>query len=234
MARSHGKETRVLVNDAHLSGSISGWRFEHRRLLSDDTNLLSSGDQWQPGQLAGSVGVTGMFDAATITPVIDTAAAADGTFLVTQFPVTPAVGSLAFISEGNISSRDYPGAVKDLVRLNITGTPNDGVDMGNTLHVLGAETADANGSSVDNAASSANGAVASFHLTAYTGLTDISVKIQHAPDDSTWADLITFTTATGVTWERKTASGTIDRYLRATWDVTGTGSATFAVVCARR
>lgn len=236
MARSHGSQTRVLVNDAHLSGNISGWRYEHRRNYAMVTNLLSGGDQWHPGQLAGSVGVNGFFDsaAADITAVVDAAATVEAGLLITAFAETPAVGSLAFFSQGNLSARDAPAAVKDVVKLNITGTPNDGTDLGYTLHVLGAETIDGNGSSVDNAASSAGGAVAAAHVTAFSGLTSAVLKVQHSPDNSVWADLITFTTATGKTWERQSVTGTVDRYLRALWDVTGAGSVTFAIVCARR
>lgn len=236
MSRGHGKDTRVLVNDSHLSGYVSGWRFEHRRLLSDDTNLLSIGDQFKPGQIAGSVGITGMFDAAAsgITEVLDTARTTDNGLVSTFYPFTPAVGSMVFLARGNVSGLDYPAQVKDLVRVSLTGQPEDGVDIGTSLHILGAETADGDGSSVDNTASSANGAVAILHATAFTGLTDIVIKVQHSTDNSSWSDLITFATVTGETWEYATASGTVNRYLRANWDVTGTGSCTFELSAARR
>lgn len=236
MPRSHGKDTRVLVNNAHLSVSISGWRYEHRRLLSDVSVLTSNGEQFIPGQLGGSLGINGVFDSAVgdIVATMNTAATTEGGLLITAFPETPAVGSFAVFGEGNISARDYPAPVKDAVRVDITGTPNDGLDMGRTLHVLGAETADGNSTNVDNAASSAGGAVATLHVTVYTGFTNVVFKVQHSPDNSAWSDLITFTTVTGTTWQRSAVTGTVNRHLRAFWDVTGSGSATFAMVCARR
>lgn len=236
MARSHGKQTRVLVNAASLSGSVSGWRWDHKRPLSDVSVLTSDGDQFIPGQLGGALALSGVFDSAAgdIVATLQTAATTDGGFLMTAFAETPAIGSLAGFGEGNISARDYPAAVKDAVRVTIEGTPNDGVDMGVTLHVLGAETADGNSTNVDNAASSAGGAVAVLHVTAFTGFSQAVFKVQHSPDNSSWSDLITFTTVTGTTWERKTATGTVNRHLRGFWDMTGTGSTTFAMVCARR
>lgn len=236
MARSHGKQTRVLVNAASLSGSISDWKWNFRRILSDVSVLTSDGDQFIPGQIGGALGLTGVFESAAgdIVATLQTAATTDGGLLITAFGETPAVGSLAGFGEGNVSARDYPAAVKDAVRVTIEGTPNDGVDMGVTLHVLGAETADVNGTNVDNAASTAGGAVGVIHVTAFTGFTQAVLKVQHSPDNSAWSDLITFTTVTGITWQRSAVTGTVNRHLRSFLDVTGTGSITFAMVCARR
>jgi hypothetical protein len=236
LSRSHGKDTRVLVNSAHLSGSIAGWHFEHQRLYADASNLLSTGEQWHPGQLSGSLGISGHFNAAAgdIEATLDTARTTAAGLLVTIFAETPAIGSWAFFGEGNVSALDYPGAVKDLVKVELTGTPNDGVDVGVTLHVLAAETTDGNSTNVDNTASSAGGAVGTLHVTAFSGFTGVVFKIQHSPDNSAWSDLITFTTVTAATWERKTVTGTVNRHLRGFWDVTGSGSATFAIAGARR
>lgn len=237
MSRSHGIQTRVIVNAASLSGSVTGWRFDHRRSLQADVTVLTStGDQFLPGQLSGGLAIGGVFDSAVgdIVSTLDTAAATTDGLLTTMFPETPAVGSFAFIGAGNVSARDYPAPVKDAVRVSLEATPNDGVDMGVTLHVLAAETADGNGTGVDNAASSANGGVASLHVTAYTGFTSVLFKVQHSTDNSSWSDLISFTSVTAATWERKTVTGTVNRYVRAFWDVTGSGSATFAMAFARR
>jgi hypothetical protein len=235
VSRLHSKSTRVLVNNAHLSGDIRSWSFQHRRNLSSVANLLSGGEEYIPGLLSGSVNITGNFNsgAGNITTILNTARASEGGLLTTFLEGTT-IGNLAFISEGNVSSSDTPAQVQDAVRVSIQGTPNDGVDIGVLLHALGAETADSNGTSVDNAAASSNGAVASLHVTAFSGLTSISVRVQHSTDNSAWSDLITFTSVTGTTWQRSTATGTVNRYLRAWWDVTGTGSCTFLVAAARR
>lgn len=70
------------------------------------------------------------------------------------------------------------------------------------------------------------GGVGYVHCTAFSGLTDLVLKIMHSPDDITYAALVTFATITGVTKERKTVTGTVDRYLSSNGDVTGTGSVT--------
>lgn len=236
MGRVHAKNSRVLVNSAHLSGDVNRWRFEHRRALSSVVNLLSNGDQFMPGLLAGGVGVDGNFNsgAGNINSVIDAAHAAEGGLLTTFLPEGLTVGKMALIANGNVSARESPIAVADAVRVTMEGTPDDGVDIGFLLHGLTAETADGQASSVDNAASSAGGGVGVIHVTAYSGLTSIALKVQHSTDNSAWSDLISFTSVTATTSERKTVTGTVNRYLRAWWDVTGTGSCTFAMAFARR
>lgn len=236
MSRAHTKNSRVLVNSSHLSGDIRGWRFEHRRAYGEVTSLLDGGETFIPGLLSGAVGLTGNFNsgAGNITPVLDTAAATEGGLLTTILPEGLTVGTLAFIAEGNVTARAVDAVVNDAVGMTIEGTPNDGVDIGVCLHGLTAETADSNAASVDNAASSAGGGVGSLHVTAYSGLISISIRIQHSTDNSVWADLITFTSVTATTWQRSTVTGTVNRYVRAWWDVTGAGSCTFAVGFARR
>lgn len=232
----HTKDSRVLVNSSHLSGDIKGWRFEHRRAYGDITNLLNTGETFIPGLLSGAVGLVGNFNsgAGNITAVLDTAAAATDGLLTTILPEGLTVGTLAFIAEGNVSARTVDANVKEAVGMNVDGTPNDGVDIGVLLHGLTGETADGTAAGVDNAASSAGGGVGSLHVTAYSGLTSISIRVQHSTDNVTFADLITFTSVTATTWQRSTVTGTVNRYVRAWWDVTGSGSCTFALAFARR
>jgi len=86
---------------------------------------------------------------------------------------------------------------------------------GVVLHPETSLAANTNGTSVDNGASSANGGHANLHVVASSGGT-WSLRVQHSPDDSTWADLILFSAnGSTITSERGVVSGTIDRYTRA-------------------
>ncbi len=91
-------------------------------------------------------------------------------------------------------------------------------------------------SSVDNSASSANGGAATLHIPANTVNGNTTIKVQHSANNSTWADLITFTNvaASTATSEIKAVSGTVNRYLRATASTAGSsGSITFMIAFAR-
>lgn len=75
-------------------------------------------------------------------------------------------------------------------------------------------------------ANSILGGVGYLQCTALSGFTGVVMKIMHSPDDITYAALVTFTTLTAAGRERKTVSGTVDRYLSSNGDVTGSGSVT--------
>lgn len=232
----HSKNSRVLINDSHVSGRVSGWGMSSSKALGTITSLLDDGDRFVPGLLSGSMSVNGTFDAdpGTLYDKVASAAGVDNGALITVLPDGMTVGKPALFAVTDVDGFDVPASASEAVTLSVTATADETVDIGYVLHALQAETAGGNSASVDNQAATSNGGVGMLHVTAFSGLTNITVKVQHSTDGSVWADLMTFTAATGKTSERKTVSGTVNQYVRALWIVTGTGSAEFALAFARR
>jgi hypothetical protein len=201
--------------------------------MGEVTAVTDGGARFVPGLTAGSLALRGPQDSVgqQLHAEIAAAKGVDNSLLATVCPYGTSVGSFAMSILADISDHTIDGAVTDAVGFTMTASADESVDMGFLVHGLTAETADANAASVDRGAGSANGAVAVMHVTAYSGLTNLIVKVQHSTDNSAWSDLITFTTATGLTAERRflAAGTTVNRYVRAVTDVTGTGSATFLV-----
>lgn len=115
-------------------------------------------------------------------------------------------------------------------------------DEGKILHALGAEVAgsgDTHTTSVDNAASSAAGGAGYLQVTALAlgGYTSVTCKVNHSADNSSFVALVTFTTVTAApAAERKTVTGTVNRYLDSSYAFVGSGSSesvTFFVGFAR-
>jgi len=75
-------------------------------------------------------------------------------------------------------------------------------------------------------ADSASGGVAYQQITAFSGFSAFVGKVRDSPDDSTWADLATFASASAIGGQRVEVSGDVDRYLAYKGDVTGSGSIT--------
>lgn len=238
MSFVHSKASRVLVNDTHLTGTIRGYSLGHTRQLADVTSPLDDGHRWLPGLLGGSLSLQGLFDstAGSVHTKASAAVGVDNGLLVTVLPDGFTIGQPAFIAVTDLEGYTVDATVSDAVSVQIDGAPDDGVDWGVSQHAHGAETATGNSTSVDGTAATTGGGVASLHVTAASGTTpSATVKVQHSTDNSAWVDLITFTAATTATSERKTVTGTVNRYTRETRTISGTTpSFTYAVAFARR
>lgn len=122
--------------------------------------------------------------------------------------------------------------IGNLTKANTKFIFSGAVDEGVILHPLTARTVDYNHTTVDQLAGTTAGGAGYVQCTDYSGLTSAVVKIQHSTDDAIWSDLITFTNITAAPASERvaTAAGaTVNRYVRAIVDVTGTGSITFWV-----
>src|SRR4051812_48126387 len=202
----------------------------------------SAGAAFVPGLMSGTLGLRGPQNSDPtlgLTAEIQGAIGVDNVFVATCLPDGTAIGKPAMFIVGDPSEYAVDAAVADAVGMTFTAVADESVDMGYVLHALAAETVDGNGTAVDRgtvSTPSTRGLTAAIHVTAYVGLTGAAIKIQHSPDNSAWADLVSFTNVTAVTSERvKVANGTtVNRYLRVVTDVTGTGSVTFLVAAAPR
>jgi hypothetical protein len=84
-------------------------------------------------------------------------------------------------------------------------------------------------------ANSTGGGIAFQQVTAYSGFTGYVGKVRDSADDITYADLATFANVTSApSAEAVTVAGTVDRYLAADGNVTGSGSITVFIGFARR
>jgi hypothetical protein len=149
---------------------------------------------------------------------------------------------VSFAPAGNAIGRPFVGCegvygmayevlaqVGALTKANVTYLVDGEMNRGVVLQAHEAETATWTNaaSSVDNAASSADGGVGYLQVSASSGITNCVVKIRDSADDNTWADLITFTDNVVAPFaERIEVAGAVDRYTTVTGTVTGTGSIT--------
>jgi hypothetical protein len=228
MAFIHGKNTNVLVDEFDLTaylnqGSVS------KKAQAVKTTVFGLDDHTYIGGLEeGSASLGGLFDgaASAVDEVLNTALG--GTQVVTvAWPGYATIGNAAAMLQSKQASYQIRAINNDAVRVNAGLTGDTGVRFGLILHPLVARTAGANFTSVDNTASTSSGSVAQLHVTAFTG-TNATVKVTDSTDDSIFADLHTFSSVSGVTSERSTATGTVNRYARV--ELTGTFTTiTFAV-----
>lgn len=240
MAFVLGNVGRVFANERAVTATVAGWTASHQRAVSEVTTMVESGARFVPGLMSGTLAVRGPFDSVGqgMHAEIASAIGVDNSLILTACPLGTAVGSFAATVLGDVSEYTQDATVSDAVGYAATATADESVDMGFVAHALQAETATNNGTAIDRGVGvvTTAGGVAALHLTAYSGFTNVVIKVQHSTDNVTYADLTTFTTATAIGSERKflAAGTTINRYVRTVTTVTGTGSATFLVAFAPR
>ena len=234
MARFHGKDARFYANGTDLSSFVGGVTISRKAAAHESTTFASDGNmEFDSGVRTTDVNFEGFHDAAASAEdaVLSALVGSGGIVLSLVLDDADALGDHGVLIGGaTLETYETAANVGDLTKK--TGTfRGGGSGSAVLLHVLGQETVTGNAASVDNAASSANGARANLHITAITGTWTIIV--QHSADDSAWSDLITFSTNTAAGGVTGTATGTVNRYLRVRFVEDVAGSITFALTAAR-
>lgn len=227
------KDAVVAVDQYNLSGYFNSYDKAQTVDPLETTCFGASAKTFIPGLKDGTLSLAGLYDGASgaVDEVLQAALAASAGKVVSLVPAGAAIGNRALILLANETSYGISGAVADLVSVSAEFQATGGIFGGVALNTLTAITAAGNQTAVDNTASSASGAIANVHLIAFTG-TNITAKVQHSTDNTTFADLISFTALTAAGQEQKTAAGTVNRYARL--NISGTfTSAVLLVTFAR-
>jgi hypothetical protein len=241
MAYKHGKNTAVLFDGYNLSAYFNEASSTREVEVAETTAFGNSAKTYITGLKDGTASLSGMFDGASgavdavLAPLLGQAAnevvtiAPDGGF---------AKGNRALLFNAKQTSYEVSSPVGDVVSVSADFQADGGIDAG--VFIDDSQTVSATGNqtgSHDNSASSSNGAVANLHVTANTRNGNVTFVVQHSSDNSTFADLITFTAtpSTTVEGQRVAVTGTVNRYLRTKYTVAGSsGSTTFGIAVARR
>jgi len=239
MSASSAQAARVILGDFALSGYATKVGVAGTIDMLETTTMVNSSRTRIPGHSDGKVSVAGYLDTDTdataqhrqMFDMLGVATADVFSYAPTGF----ARGNPVILGTPREESYPIDADVGGVVGWTLDLQADDVLDLtGVSLADLAAITTDTNGTGVDNAGSSARGGAGALHVTAYSGLTSVAFKVQHSTDNSSWSDLVSFASVTAVGSERKTATGTVNRYLRAFADVTGSGSVTFQMSFARR
>lgn len=245
----HGKGAKVLLDAYDLSEYFNSADVSQTIDTAETTGFGSSSKSYIVGLRDQTLSLAGMYsqDAGGSDATLSGILGAATTPLVTVAYSAGTIGNRCVLGRAHETSYSISNPVADVSSVTADFTASTDAVANQTLGLasgvmLTAGTSIAFGSlgnlaSVDNTGSSANGGMATLHVTANSisgGAT--TIKVQHSTDNSTWADLITFSavSASTVTSQLTAVSGTVNRYLRATASTAGSsGSITFHVGFAR-
>lgn len=173
---------------------------------------------WNTKTLGQSVDNT--LDTQQLVIPIASATKANPCVVTTSVPHNLTNGQLVYIAGNSLT-----GTVINGER---TATVIDATSFSVGVNTSGSAGAGTGGTVVES--NSPNGAVGYLQVTAFSGFSQAVIKIRDSADDTTYADLIQFSTVTTApTAERATVAGTVDRYACVDGDVTGSGSITVFV-----
>lgn len=232
MAFAHGKDAEIFAGGTGYGLDLTAYvkRVSHSgsaatadvTTLNDDWTVLIAGNR------DATMSLEGLFDPAA-GKIHDLFKGLLGaTIIAAYFPQGDTLGNVGFGTSGILTGSPSEAPSDGAVTENGEIASSSGFEYLVSLHALAAETATGNGTSHDNTASSANGGSGFLIITAKSGTSPTNtVKIQHSADNTTWVDLVTFTQATDVGAQHVAATGTVNRYLRESRTIGGTGSPSF-------
>ena len=238
----HGKNVNVFIDEFDFSTYFNDVSASTTVDTAETSAFGTSAKTYVVGHRDGTVSLSGMFEGTASTGTdefFDNALGNATKALVIVAPEGHSNGAGAIMLEADDTSYEVSSAIADIVQASAEFQSTDAVEHGKILSSGSTVTATGNGTAVDNGASTTNGGAGFLSVPVNTRNGNITVKIQHSADNSTFADLVTFTvvSSTTKTSERvEVASGTtINRYLRVNYTVAGsTGSATPVVAFTRR
>lgn len=217
---AHGRRSIALANGINLSRyltemSMSGGydQTETTTFGSGVQSFVTGIRQGGEGSLGGNVETA---ESKVLRRFLRNAGGVDDNLLclITE---SGAVGAVGVGVRCGLSEQEFSAAPADLWTVSIGVQGNRGLDDLVSLHPPQEETATGNGAAYDDLDTSDNGIVAYLHVMEATGQLD--VVIEHSPDGTTWAPLVTIPPVTaGPAAVRQVVTGVnVESQVRASW-----------------
>jgi hypothetical protein len=216
---THGKSNRLFLNQYHISDYFRGSAITNSREALDSTSYGDDDRAFTPGHDDATWSAEGFFRKSTGESLFNAfKGAMQAAAILTQCPAGTALGAPAAIMQGNITAIDVPTSTTELIGLSVELQASGGARWGVVTHPDQAETAAATptdvASTIDNAASTATGYTASFHVRSISGAgLTIRLRIMHSADNVTYA-MLAQADFTGQGAALVKGAGTVNRYLR--------------------
>lgn len=222
----HANNTTVLYDDKALQAYLKTAAPNSSVAMYDATTLADSSVVFQPGLRNTQFVLSGLFDEQTgAGTLLEDITSRLGSSTATATTISPAgfgIGNAAWLLPALTVDYQLSSTVSDLVPFTLTLGAGAGAGLGSCLTDLAALTATGNAASQDNGAGTSNGAVANLHVTDVSGSTpSMTMIIQHSTNNSTWTTLGSFSVASTAGSQTLQISGTVNRYVRASYTISG-------------
>lgn len=222
---THGKGALVLMDGRDMSAYFSTASSSGSADTAEVSTFGASSKAYIPGLKDATFSVEGFY-AGGVGEVDQYLASEVGANGLWTIVIGDALGARGYGASVVGTTYEVGAEVGGAVAVSAEGQSTTGQEGVVVLNSLSAKTATGTGTQVDNGAASTGGSACYLHVSAASGTSpSLTAKVQHSADGSTWADLATFTAVAGAgvpTGERIATTGTVNRYLRAAWTISGT------------
>jgi len=235
MSFGHGTLAKLWANGYDLTAYLQNVASAATVTAEDATTLGKTAKVALPGLADATLNLDGLFDggANAVDQVLAAALRAAGGTIFTWLPQGDGFGNAGYGLLSDETGYNVATPATGLAKSTATAQSRTGRERGLVAHALAQRTTTGNGSTLDNGAASAAGAVGYLQIIAVTG-TGGTVKLCHSTDNVTYVDLITFAASTAVEAQRVEVSGSVYRYVRAEWTINTSSSLTFQALFCRK
>lgn len=200
----HGKNARLYIAGYDIASMVMGVTPVQEREMVAYAYQGVSGYKQMPGLAKDAMSIDGLFDDDYQAVLNSLRSATTGYQVIILFSTTIDYRAVA-CDAVRLQKYVWKAVVTDINRLTAELlADNLPWDECKLLFPKATKTSDSAHTSIDDTAATTEGAAAYLQVFACGADDDLIVKVQHSTNDSDWNDLITFTTATGITTERKT------------------------------
>ena len=223
MAFKHGKDTKIFFNNNDFSQYFNQADTTLSSDVAESTTFGKASKTYIAGNLDGTVSLGGFFDATADASTNTLLGGSDFVFCMGIDGIDATDGVV--FGNSNITSYGKSSPVGDIVASSIDVQADGGLFAGNVLENA-TYTVTASGTARDYGASTGDGGGAFLIVTSASGSTPtLDVKITHSADNTTYADLVSFTqvtTSAGAEFKSVAKGTTVNRYLKVVATLSGT------------
>ena len=230
MAFKHGKDTKVFLGQLEISSFLQSADSTRTVDLAESTTFGNSNKTYITGTKDGTIALAGFYDATADSPIQTSLGSATDKIVAIGIDGLDANDHTTF-GKGNITNYGLSSPVGDIVAFSVDYQADEGLFTGKVLENA-TYTTTSNGTARDNTSATANGGGAFIIASTVSGSSPtLDAKITHSADNTTYADLVTFTRLTSAGAEVKAvAKGTtVNRYLKAVFTIGGS-TPSFSVI----
>jgi hypothetical protein len=232
----HGKSAKIYWNGYDLTAFLNSIGLNTTGDVAETSTFGLTSKTFVSGLVNATLTIDGLYSDASGEGVdlLNQALAASSNHTILIFPQGDTIGLDGWGMVGVGTGMTVPVNLTSAVMVQGAFQSSVAAELLVSHHALGAETGTAGSTSVDGAAATTTGGVGYLEVTAFVG-SNITVKVQDSADNSSFADILSFTAVTAAnSKERKTlaAGATVRRYTRDIRSGTFT-SCTYAMAFSR-